>query len=263
MSEKSKTIVCLPSYNEARNLPNLFRDIYQASPDALILVVDDGSVDETESIARKAAETMNILIVKHQRNMGLGQAIRTAFKNALDLVRDDGYVIMMDADGTHRPEQIPDLIIKAEAGADLVVAGRYLEGSMVMGVPYYRKALSAGVRVLSRVLFGNLVAKDVSSGYRLYKASLLRRAERVYGDQLIVSNGFTAILELLVKMMRIGARIDQIPLNLRYDMKKGASKIRITRTVIQYLHLFWYLAFTRPLTEPDDNTTSRENAPRR
>jgi dolichol-phosphate mannosyltransferase len=259
MSEKFKTIVSLPSYNEARNLPNLFRDIHQAFPEALVLVVDDGSVDETENIARKAAETMNVLVVKHQRNMGLGQAIRTAFTTALDLVRDDGYVIIMDADGTHRPGQIPDLIIKAEAGADLVVVGRYLEDSIVMGVPYHRRMLSAGVRVLSYVLLGNLMAKDVSSSYRLYKASLLRRAERAYGDQLIVSNGFTVSLELLVKMVRIGARIDQIPLNLRYDMKKGPSKIRIIRTVIQYLRLFWYLAFTRPLSVLDDNAASREN----
>jgi len=109
--------------------------------------------------------------------------------------------------------------------------------------------------MLSRMLLGKQAVKDVSSGYRLYKASLIRQAQQAYGDQLIVSNGFTVTIELLVKMKRIGARIDQIPLILRYDMKKGPSKIRIKRTIVQYLHLFCHLALTHPQI---GHSTSRE-----
>jgi len=246
MEEKSKIVVCLPSYNEAGNLPDLIRDTHAAVPEALIVVVDDGSADATGDVARTAAKTMPVMVVPHPRNMGLAQAIRTAFTNAAGLVAEDGYVILMDADGTHRPDQIPDMIKKAEAGADLVVAGRYLAGSEVRGVAWHRKILSVGARAFSRVLFGDLVAKDVSCGYRLYKASLLRRAMRAYGEQLIVSKGFSVSLELLVKMVKIGARVDQVPLNLRYDLKKGASKIRITRTVWQYITLLRHLATVKP-----------------
>jgi dolichol-phosphate mannosyltransferase len=259
MSEKAGLIVCLPSFNEEGNLPDLIRDIHAAVPEALILVVDDGSSDATGDVARQAAKTMPVVVVPHERNMGLAQAIRTAFANALNLISDDGYVIMMDADGTHRPEQIRDLMAKAAAGADLVVAGRYLEGTTVMGVPWHRKVLSAGARFLSRALFGNLVAKDVSCGYRLYTVPLLRCAVQAYGDSLIVSPGFSVSMELLVKMVKIGARVDQIPLHLRYDLKKGESKIKITRTVMQYFSLFLHLLMVRPLVRlPQGNSSGKK-----
>lgn len=246
MGQQSRIIVGLPSYNEAENLPDLIRDIHRAVPEALILVVDDGSADATGEVAKTAADTMPVLIETHVRNMGLAQAIRTALAKAVSILAEDGYFILMDADGTHRPEQIRDLVAKAQAGADLVVAGRYLEGSTVMGVAWHRRVLSAGARFISGLLFGNLVAKDVSCGYRLYKADLLRCAAKAYGDSLIVSPGFSVSLELLAKMAKLGAKIDQIPLNLRYDLKRGSSKIRIIRTVMQYFKLFSHLLLVRP-----------------
>jgi dolichol-phosphate mannosyltransferase len=257
MSEKARIVVCLPSYNEAGNLPDLIRDTHDAVPEATILVVDDGSSDATGELAREAAKTMPVVVVPHERNMGLAQAIRTAFAHAGQLVRDDGFVIMMDADGTHRPEQIHNMAKKAEAGADLVVAGRYLEGTSVTGVPWHRKVLSAGARFLSRALFGNLVAKDVSCGYRLYTSRLLRCAREAYGDGLIVSPGFSVSLELLVKLVKLGARVDQVPLNLRYDLKKGQSKIRIVRTILQYLKLFSHLLVVRPKVLLSEYETKR------
>ncbi|MBZ0273394.1 glycosyltransferase [bacterium] len=239
-------VVCLPSYNEEGNLADLIRDTHDAVPYALILVVDDGSTDRTRAIAAAAAGTYPVVVEPHARNRGLAEAMRTALIRALDLVDPDGFVVSMDADGSHRPDQIPQLVEAARRGAELVVAGRYLEGSTVAGVPWFRKILSVGARVFTRVALGNLHVRDVSCGYRLYRASLVRRAFEAWGEGLIVSPGFSVNLELLVKMSRIGARVDQIPLRLRYDLKQGESKIRIVRTVIQYLRVYAHLALARP-----------------
>ncbi len=238
MPSKPASLVCLPSYNESGNLADLIADIRSALPTAHILVVDDGSTDDTRVIAEQAAKDNPVTVAAHPRNMGLAQAIRTAFDNALALAADDGRIITMDADGTHRPEQMREMIAVADRGADIVVAGRYLSGSEVKGVTPFRKFLSAGARFLTTLVFGELGARDVSCGYRLYSADILRRAREVYGANLIRSQGFSVNVELLIKMARIGARIQQIPLNLRYDLKKGASKIRIARTIRQYLTLY-------------------------
>ncbi|MCZ7585349.1 MAG: glycosyltransferase [Deltaproteobacteria bacterium] len=246
MQEKARVVVCLPSYNEEGNLPALIDDLAAAMPGALILVVDDGSADGTARVAKEAAAKHRVVLESHHGNKGLAAAVRTAFDTALGLVRDDGYVILMDADGTHRPEQMNDLLARAERGSRSGGRRTLFGGTRVAGVAWYRKVLSAGARFLTTVIFGNLVARDVSCGYRLYRAALIRRAKEAYGTRLIVSEGFSVNVELLVKLVRLGARVDQIPLNLRYDLKQGASKIRIVRTVMQYLKLFAHLAVTRP-----------------
>ncbi|MCB1155328.1 hypothetical protein KDL45_16840, partial [bacterium] len=118
--------------------------------------------------------------------------------------------------------------------------------STTVGVPPFRKLLSVGARFVSRTLLGDLVARDVSCGYRLYRVELIQRALAAYGDQLIVSPGFSVNLELLAKLVKIGAKVDQVPLRLRYDLKGGESKIRIVRTVLQYLKLIVHLTLTNP-----------------
>ncbi len=256
--EKPSLVVALPAFNEEGNLPSLIEDIHHVVPDALILVVDDGSTDGTGAVAEKAAESKPVVLVTHERNMGLGRAVNTALKNAVRLARDNGAVVLMDADGTHRPEQIPELVARAEAGADLVVAGRYLPGAKVAGVSFFRRVLSGGARFLSHLIFGNIVARDVSCGFRLYKVPLLRRAREAYGKRFIVSQGFSISVELLVKLAKIGAKIDQIPLDLRYDLKMGKSKIRIVRTVWQYLKTYIHLAFVRPAPTGGDGGSAKE-----
>ncbi len=238
--------ICLPSYNEAENLPELLRDIDAAAPGAKVIVVDDGSTDSTGEIAKKAGAQMDLHVCAHPRNLGLARAMGTAIDCVLEKAADEDYAVFMDADGSHRPAQIPDLITKADAGAQIVVAGRYIEGSGVRGVSRLRKMLSFGTRLLTETLFGRLGARDVSCGYRLYRVSLLRGAREAYGDKLIESAGFSVNVELLIKMSRIGAVVEQIPLDLRYDLKKGESKIRIIPTIFQYLQLFARIIFLPP-----------------
>lgn len=249
MSEATayRLVISLPAYNEERNLPDLLRDIRAcALPAGVVLVVDDGSTDRTAAIAGEWGERLPVVLHRHRPNQGLGAAIRSILREADPLLTTDGVLVIMDADGSHRPEQIPALLAKLAEGFDVVIASRYTADSRVRGVPWHRRMLSGGVRVLARLLLGVKEVRDFSSGYRAIRASFLREAQRRYGGELATEPGFAVTLEVLIKLLRCGARVAEIGLDLRYDLKQGASKIRLTRTVVAYFRLLGRLRRLKP-----------------
>jgi dolichol-phosphate mannosyltransferase len=228
------TTVLLPAYNEAQDLPPLLERIARALDGRLeyrILVVDDGSTDDTAPIASSMAETLPIELIRHDRNAGLGAAIRTGLRAAS---RATGAVVTMDADNTQDPALIPSMVERLGESADVVIASRFQPGGAEIGVPALRRALS---HTASRVL--HWVAPfpgvtDYSCGYRAYRTEVVRRLIEVFGDGFVCENGFACMLEILLNLRAIGARASEVPLRLRYDLKAGVSKIRITRTIWRY-----------------------------
>ncbi|MGE0798210.1 MAG: glycosyltransferase family 2 protein [Lautropia sp.] len=230
-----KVTVAMPAYNEERDLPRLLartRAALAGRLDYQVLIVDDGSLDRTAAIVVEAGREMPVALIRHPRNRGLGAAIRTALKVAS---RGDGVVVTMDADNSQGPELIEAMLERIAAGADVVIASRFRPGSQEVGVPPLRKFLShvssAGIRILAPYPG----ARDYTCGFRAYRAETLRRLIDRYGDNFIRENGFSCMLELLLNLRRIGARVDEVPLVLRYDLKEGASKMRILRTMWRYV----------------------------
>ncbi len=233
--------IVLPAYNEAAGLPHLLEAVEQASSAAggaiwRVIVVDDGSADGTAEIARGFADRLALTVLVHPGNRGLAAAIRTGLEEACRGAAPDDAIITMDADDTHRPEQIPAML-EALHGADVVIASRYAPGATQAGVPAHRNVLSAGVGLLLRLRFGLPGVRDYSCGYRTYRAALLQRALAAYGVRLIESQGFVVMTELLVKLAPFSPRVVEIPLDLRYDRKVGGSKMPTMRTVAGYLRL--------------------------
>ncbi len=227
--------VMMPAYNEERDLPGLLertRAALDGWAHYRVLIVDDGSRDRTAEIALDAAQRMPVELIRHPHNMGLGAAIRTGLKAA---AQADGVVVTMDADNSQGPELIATMLAKIEDGADVVIASRFQPGSQEVGVPPHRKFLShlssAGVRVLAPYPG----ARDYTCGYRVYRAEVLRRLIDRYGDHFVRENGFSCMLEILLNLRRIRARVAEVPLVLRYDLKEGASKMRILRTMWRYV----------------------------
>jgi len=248
MIEKGKSfdvVIGLPAYNEESDLSDLLREIKDVDLDNyVVLVLDDGSTDNTAQIAGQWSEKIPLVLHRHQTNRGLGEALRSICSLSMDLLKEDGHLITIDADRSHRPEQIPELLAKASQGYDFVIASRYTGASRVTGVPAYRRMLSAGTRVLVRILFGIRQIRDFTSGYRAISRELITRAAGTFPrglDGLVTESGFPATVEILIKCLRIGARPAEIPIDLRYDLKRGSSKIRIIRTVLAYLKLFFRL----------------------
>src|SRR3984957_19620585 len=168
---EGRVVIVMPTYNERQNLEIVAGRIRESVPDADLLVVDDNSPDGTGDLADKLAEVDRQVYVMHRtEKAGLGRAYVAGFTWALD----SGYtlIVEMDADGSHRPEDLPKLLAAA-ATADAVIGSRYVPGGTVVNWPKSREILSRGANIYNRVMLGVRI-KDATGGYRVYRASTLR-----------------------------------------------------------------------------------------
>ncbi len=234
----SRVWVVLPAYNEQENLPGVLRQIEELGDARLrVLVVDDGSVDATAAVVESWHGRVYVQLVRHATNLGLGRALATGLRHVLEQAAPHDVVVTLDADGSHLPRQVPQLVAAVEGGADVAIASRYRPGARVEGVPAVRRLLSFGARVLLTALFRVPGVRDYTCGFRAYRAGLLQQAAQRYGDRLVESQGFAVMAELLVKLRVLHPRVQEVPIVLRYDLKRGRSKLPPLRTVLQYLQM--------------------------
>jgi dolichol-phosphate mannosyltransferase len=231
--------IVLPAYNEAAALPALLEAVTGLPRQWTwhVIVVDDGSSDGTADAARLFEQRLRLDVLAHPRNLGLAAALRTGLEAACRRAAPSDVIVTMDADNTHRPEQIPAMVGEIERNADIVIASRYVRGARQAGVPPHRAVLSAGIGWLLRLRFGLPGVRDYSCGFRAYRAGILQQALASHGTRLIESAGFVAMTEVLVKLAPFRPRIMEVPLDLRYDRKIGPSKMPTGRTVAGYLGL--------------------------
>jgi dolichol-phosphate mannosyltransferase len=225
----------LPAYNEEQDLPVLLGRIQRALEkwaNYRILVVDDGSHDRTAQIVRDAAAQMPVELIQHPKNMGLGAAMRTGLKVA---AQGSDIVITLDADNSQDPELIKSMVERLGEEFDVVIASRFQPGAQEVGVPPFRIALSHLASTGIRTLVRYSGVRDYTCGFRAYRAETLRKLINTFGDGFIRENGFSCMFELLLNLKALRARVSEVPLVLRYDLKEGASKMRIMRTMWRYV----------------------------
>jgi dolichol-phosphate mannosyltransferase len=232
----------LPAYDEEENLPALLRDVAAVSDrmPLRVVVVDDGSRDGTAAAAT-SVPGVDVVLLRHGRNRGLGAAMRTGIEHVLahgtvsaDPAEDD-LLATMDADHTHPVELLPGMVARARAGADLVIASRYQPGAEIHGLGPFRRSVSRVASVVMQALFPG--ARDYTCGYRVYRLSLLAWGKRRWGPALLNQPGFSVMVDLLLKLRRGARRIEEVPLVLRYDRKRGVSKMKVARTAWVTLRL--------------------------
>lgn len=236
-----KVIVVLPAYDEGQNLGQLLERIDQAmADDGLmyeIIVVDDGSSDNTVAVARDHGQYMPILVETHEVNQGLGATIRDGLRLAAGRCADRDIVVAMDADNTHTPHLIRRMTRLIDEGCDVVIASRYREGASVRGLSFHRQLLSWGARIVFQLVFPMPVVRDYTCGYRAYRGAVLRSAFNRYGNDFVSEEGFQCMVDILLKMRDMDVIFGEVPLILRYDFKGGRSKLKIARTVYRTLAL--------------------------
>ncbi len=234
--------VILPAFNEEQPLPNLlqrFSDLGRKNPELglKVYVINDGSSDGTANTALQDYAGLNVQLHNHERNMGLGQAVLTGLQQAVAQVQDNDVLVVMDADDTHDVNLIPEMTRQLHDGADIVIASRFVPGGDDSTAPAFRRVLSRGASIVFKILFPVANIRDFTSGYRGYRANLIGKAIDHWGERLVEEDGFACMVELLLKLRHWDPQINEIGMHLRYDRKLSASKLKLFRTVGQYLIL--------------------------
>jgi len=241
--------IVLPAYNEEGSILFLIEHIRKIAakylPEGIaIIVVDDGSADNTVACVQALAGS-DLVLLQHPINRGLGEAIKTGMLHAINLSPKVDVVITMDSDNTHTPGLLKRMILAVEEGSDVVIASRYQPGARVVGVSRYRQLLSLGMSWMFRLLLPVPGVKDYSCGYRAYRAELLRSAFQKWDDQFISQSGFSCMVDILLKLNHLNAIMTEVPMILRYDYKKGKSKMNVRKTILETLVIAWHEKFPR------------------
>jgi dolichol-phosphate mannosyltransferase len=216
-------LIIIPTYNERDNLPRLIEAIFATIADVHILVVDDNSPDGTGGLADEIATRDPRVHVMHRAGkLGLGTAYIAGFKWAL--ARDYPLVMEMDADFSHQPKYVPELIAKA-AEADLVLGCRYMPGGGTEDWTWLRKLISRGGNLYARAVMG-LPFRDLTGGFKCFRRTVLETIDL----DAVTSKGYAFQIELTYRTHLAGFRIAEVPI-IFPDRRVGQSKMsgRIVR----------------------------------
>ena len=232
--------IIIPAYNEERDLPPLLPKINQVllSKDIShrIVVVDDGSIDNTPSILEGFKSTLSVDVVRHPINRGLGETERDGFEFVAMNANPEDLIVRVEADNTHEPDYIVDLIAKLDEGYDVVNTSRFQPGGGQIGVDGYRAVISRAANLFMQLIFRIPGIRDYSCGYRAYRVQVVQDAIHVFGNSFVQLRGlgFTSTLETIVKLHLLGCRFAEVPFVLRYDQKGGHSKMVSSITTLGY-----------------------------
>ena len=213
-----KTLVVLPTYEEAANIANALRKIREALPEADILVVDDSSPDGTADIVDSLVDEIGgLTVMRRPGKNGLGSAYRDGFRHGIDL----GYEVLveMDSDGSHDPAALPEIVGAVEAWADLAIGSRYVPGGTIPKWKWHRRILSRWGNTYAAFMLG-LHVRDATSGFRAYRATMLQLIDL----DSVRADGYGFQIEMAWRVTQKRGRIVEVPIAF-VDRELGTSKM--------------------------------------
>lgn len=213
-----RTLVVIPTYDEADNIGEAIARVRAAAPEASVLVVDDNSPDGTAGVVEAlAAGDDAIAVLRRPGKAGLG----TAYRDGFAWGRERGFEVLveMDADLSHDPAALPSLLAEVEAGNDLVIGSRYVPGGSIPDWPWHRKALSKWANRYAGAML-RLPVGDSTAGYRAYRGSLLDRLDL----PSVRADGYGFQIEMTYRSVGLDADIAEVPISFS-DRTLGTSKM--------------------------------------
>lgn len=242
-AQRRSLFVVVPVLNEAPNLPALFEGLRLIAVDAaefdvVPIVVDDGSTDGTSRLAEELGGHLGVTVLRHERNQGPGRAFGTAFLHLTSMMRHDDLVVTMEGDNTSRAELVSAMLRRLDEGFDAVLASPYMYGGGILNTRPSRVMLSHIANAFVKEFLGVHGILTVSSFFRLYRATAVRRLQECYGDAIIERAGFESMVEVVMKMIYLGMAISEVPMVLDTTLRVGKSKLNTRRTAMGYMSLF-------------------------
>ncbi|HEU5369211.1 MAG TPA: polyprenol monophosphomannose synthase [Ktedonobacterales bacterium] len=212
-----KALIVMPTYNERENITSIVEEIQRYVPQVDMLIIDDNSPDGTGEIADALHQRFpNVSALHRMGKLGLGTAYIAGFRYALE--HDYELVFEMDADFSHDPRYLPDLLAEAEH-ADLVIGSRYVRGGGTPNWSPLRRFISGGGNIFARIMLG-LPIKDATAGYRCYRSKVLAALD--LGS--ITSQGYAFQVEMAYQALKHGFTVHEVPI-IFVDRRVGKSKM--------------------------------------
>ncbi len=229
-------VACIPTYNERENLKAITEAVLASDPRLEVLIVDDSSPDGTGDLAdRLAVVDKRVHVLHRAQKQGLGRAYLDAFRWALS--RQYQYVLEMDADFSHHPKYLPQLLNEAERGTDLVLGSRYVPGGGTLNWGRIRRMISRGGSLYARIALG-IPIRDLTGGFKCFRRGVLESVDL----DAVRSNGYAFQIELTYRALQKGFRVKEVPIVFE-DRRVGQSKM--SRTIFfEALMMVWKLRFT-------------------
>ncbi|MET1035250.1 MAG: polyprenol monophosphomannose synthase [Arthrobacter sp.] len=213
-----RVVTIIPTYNELESLPITVARLRASVPDSDVLVVDDNSPDGTGDLAdRLASEDPQIHVLHRTGKAGLGAAYLAGFRWGLG--RGYDVLVEMDADGSHRPEQLPLLLAEIPRGADLVIGSRWVKGGSVVNWPLHRKLISVAGSTYSRLMLG-IGVRDITAGFRAFKRETLEALDL----DAVASVGYGFQVDMTFRVAKLRKRIVEVPITF-VERELGVSKM--------------------------------------
>jgi dolichol-phosphate mannosyltransferase len=211
-----RAVVCLPTYNERENLEPMLRAL--GDKGVRVLVIDDNSPDGTGELADRFAREHGYVGVLHRvRKEGLGPAYLAGFRHAL--AGEAEFVLEMDCDFSHDPDDVPRLIAAVDDGADLALGSRYVPGGGVRNWGLLRRVISAGGSTYARIILGVKV-RDLTGGFKCYRRAVLEAMDL----DAVASKGYAFQIETTYRALRAGFKVVEVPITFA-DREVGGSKM--------------------------------------
>lgn len=247
MNERRTLYVAVPVLNEAGNMPRLMaalnetRQHFSDAYDVRILMIDDGSTDDTSAAARAEAAKYgfesSIDVLRHAVNRGPGAAFGTAFESVRERLQPADWVLTIEGDNTSRLELVRQMVTRAQEGFDVVLASPYLYGGAIIHTSAFRMLIS---HIANGVIKGALGLRGIatmSSFFRLHRGAAILRLQEHYGARIVERQGFESMIEMLLKFSYVPASISEVAMTLDTSRRVGKSKMRVVRTALGYLTL--------------------------
>ena len=228
-----KLAIVIPTYNEAETIPSLINELFEKIKQLVerldILIIDDSSPDGTADIARElGAKYEKITVIQRPKKMGLGAAYKEGFSHVLEKL-DSELILQMDADHSHQPSEIPNMLEKIK-NFDFLVASRHVEGSDVIGWGIGRKVTHSIAGVIARIC-AKIEIKDSTSGFRMFKKKTLEKID----FKNIRSDGFAFQIEVLYQLKQLGMKGLEVP-TIFVNRTEGSSKMG-SREMMQFIKM--------------------------
>lgn len=212
----TEVLVVMPTFNEKESIERVVVGVRHLGHD--VLIVDDASPDGTGEIAdRLAAGDTGVRVLHRESKLGIGSAYEDAFR--IGLREGTGLFVEMDADGSHRAQDLDAIVEAARGTGGMAIGSRYMRGGEIVGWPAHRLLLSRGANLYCRILLG-LRVRDCTSGFRCYTRDLLSQIKL---DQ-VVSQGYSFQIEMVHRTVRLGYPVVEVPITFE-DRTAGASKV--------------------------------------